>query len=235
MDSHRKALANAARRLLKSRADAEDAVQDTYERAFNTFSDWQTLEPAWMQTVLRNIAFDRLRRLRMEALHVEAAPGESSAAAPFDSASECESAIRHLLRRVSVSEAAVMLLRDVFELDYNEIAELLDKSEPATRQILHRARARARGAQAHGEVEESDFRLLCHAIAAREAIPLMAMLQGITAHASPATPSVACGVRARGTSMLVHINGRYAIALVLDGVVLCTVPVGVQPSLSETV
>jgi RNA polymerase sigma-70 factor (ECF subfamily) len=229
MATDRQKLVNAAHRFLASRADAEDAVQDTYLRAFDTFSDWRAPEPAWIYVVLRNIAIDRRRRLKAESLHAD--PGltaESWADTPLEVRSNCEAAIRHLLGRVSASEAAAILLRDVFELDYNEIADMLDKSESATRQVLHRARLRARGGEVNAEAEESYLRLCCRAIEAREPALLMEMLQGITAQAQACPTAIGRKAGARSASVLVQINGHYAIALVLDGVVLCIVPVGVQ-------
>jgi RNA polymerase sigma factor (sigma-70 family) len=229
MATDRQKLVNAAQRLLDSRADAEDAVQDTYVRAFDTFSDWRTPEPAWMHTVLRNIAIDRRRRLRIESLHADTGlTAESSLHPTLEVRSECETAIRHLLKRVSASEAAAILLRDVFELDYHEIARMLEKSESATRQVLHRARLRARRTETHAEAEESYFGLCWRAIEAREPALLMEMLQGIDAKAQVCATPVRRKSSARSASMLVQTNGRYAIALVLDGVVLCIVPVGVQ-------
>jgi len=182
-----------------------------------------------MYAVLRNIAIDRRRRLRTALLHADAGlTAESTSDPPLEVRSECEAAIRHLLSRVSASEAAAILLRDVFELDYHEIADMLDKSESATRQVLHRARLRARGTDAHLEAEESYLGLCCRAIEAREPAQLMEMLQGITAQAQACPAPVGREMEARSASMLAQINGRYAIALVLDGVVLCVVPVGVQ-------
>jgi RNA polymerase sigma-70 factor (ECF subfamily) len=229
MATDRQKLVNAARRILSSRADAEDAVQDTYVRAFATFSEWRATEPAWMYAVLRNIAIDRQRRLRTESLRAETrfAP-ESALETPWEVNSECEAAIRHLLRRVGTKEAAAILLRDVFEFEYHEIAIMLDKSEPATRQVLHRARLRSRGTEALAESEEFYLGLCCRAIEAREPGLLIEMLQGIAARAWAYPGPVGRKTCSRSTSMLVHINGRYAIALVLDGIVLCIVPVGVQ-------
>src|SRR5438270_802467 len=180
MAIHRQKLVNTAHRLLDSRADAEDAVQDTYLRAFDTFSDWQPAEPAWMYAVLRNIAKDRHRRSRTEARHADAAVTCEHWSDPqWEVRSECVAAIRHLLSRVSAAEAAAILLRDVFELEYREIAEMLEKSESATRQFLHRARLRARGTEAHAPAEDPYLGLCCRAIELREPALLMEMLQGI--------------------------------------------------------
>jgi hypothetical protein len=173
------------------------------------------------------MATDRRRRLRTESRHADAGlTAESSSNPPLEARSECEAALRHLLNRVGASEAAAILLRDVFELDYHEIAVMLGKSEAATRQALHRARLRARKIEAQAETEESFLELCCQAIGAREPALLMEMLQGIRAQAQACSAPVGRGTGARSTSMLVQFNGRYAIALVLDGVVLCIVPVG---------
>jgi hypothetical protein len=56
----------------------------------------------------------------------------------------------------------------------------------------------------------------------------MEMLQGITAQAQTCPTPAARATGTRTSSMLVQVNGRYAMALVLDGVVLCIVPLGVQ-------
>ena len=110
-----------------------------------------------MYSVLRNISIDRGRRLRIESRYADAGLRTQSSDPPWEVRSECEAAIRELLRRVSPTEAAALLLRDVFELEYHEIAAMIDKSESATRQVLHRARSRMRGTDARAEAEESFF------------------------------------------------------------------------------
>jgi RNA polymerase sigma-70 factor (ECF subfamily) len=217
----------AARRLLASRADAEDAVQDTYVRALAASPDWLGSQPAWLYTVLRNIAIDRLRRQQLESEHADAGlPPEGASEALMEARSDCEAALRHLLSRVSPAEAAAILLRDVFEFDYDEISRIVGKSEAASRQFLHRARTRIRRTGRFADVEEPYVGLLWRAIEARDPEPLMHMLQVPTVRAQHAAITGGRDRGARSSSMLVQVNGRYAIALVLDGVVLCLVPVG---------
>ena len=99
-----------------------------------SFAPWSTVpdrpgsQPPWLHSVLRNIAIDRLRRKRLESVHTPAvlAPEESSEHL-IEIRAQCEAALHHLLSRVSFAQAAVILLRDVFELDYPEIARLLGK------------------------------------------------------------------------------------------------------------
>jgi len=225
---------SAARRLLPSRADAEDAVQDTYVRALAASPDWLDSQPAWLYAVLRNIAIDRLRRKQLESEHADAGlSSEGSAEEPLmEVRSECEAALRHLFSRVSPGEAAAILLRDVFEFDYDEIARIVGKSEAASRQFLHRARTRTRRPAPPADFEESNVALCWRAIETRDPALLMNMLQLTTARAQPAAITAGRHRGARSSSMLVQVNGRYAIALVLDGVVLCVVPVGTQSTLA---
>ena len=227
MTAHRQRLMSAARRLLASRADAEDAVQDTYVRALAASPDWLGSQPAWLYTVLRNIAIDRLRRKQLEAEHEDSELGpEAAAELLVEARSECEAALRHLLSRVSPAEAAAILLRDVFEFDYDEIARIVGKSEAAARQFLHRARTRTRRSGVLADAEEPYVGWLWRAIEARDPAPLMHMLQMTPIRAQHAAVTAGRDRGARSSSILVQVNGRYAIALVLDGVVLCLVPVG---------
>lgn len=103
---------SAARRLLPSRADAEDAVQETFVRALAAFPKIIEPQAAWLHTVLRNIAIDRLRRTQLESQYAQSAtqpegfsPGGSSSQRPLEALMEarsnCEAALRHLLARAS--------------------------------------------------------------------------------------------------------------------------------------
>jgi RNA polymerase sigma factor (sigma-70 family) len=236
MATNRERLMRIAQRFLASRADAEDAVQDTYVRALASCSDRRETQPAWLHTVLRNIAIDRLRRKRLEAESDTDLPAEGSLESLLEIRSECEAALHLLLSHVSPAEAAALLLCDVFEFDYDEIAGIVGKSNAASRQFLHRARTRAHRARSSADADETYVELCWRAIEARDPTLLMDMLQGtIVASAQQTAITDGRDRRARSSSKLVHVNGQYAIALVLDGVVLCIVPVGTQTTLvSET-
>jgi RNA polymerase sigma factor (sigma-70 family) len=228
MSDDRQRLMTAARRFLPSRADAEDAVQDTYLRALAAL-DGASPEPAWMYTVLRNIAIDRLRRQQLEAEHAEAEPGhERSAEELLELRADCENALRHLLSRSSPTEAAAILLRDVFEFDYAEIARLVGKTETACRQFLKRARTRTRRAEAPNDSEENHVRWCWQAIEDRNPARLVDMIQKRVTPIAPRALVTGRQGGPRSYTKLVQVNGRYALALVLDGAVLCVVPVGTQ-------
>jgi RNA polymerase sigma-70 factor (ECF subfamily) len=243
IDTGRQRLLAAARRLLRTEADAEDAVQDAYLRAAGTLPHSLDSMQAWLHKVVRNIAIDQLRRERLERAYLETAtPAEVLAGVVVESSAEhavamrdeCVAALYDLHRRVSREEAAAILLREVFEADYSDIARAAGKTESATRQLVHRALTRVHcvtpSAKRHGGAvdDDSHVRLCWHAIQSRNPTVLFQIIGSphVTAHLS-AAPVVRDGLGVpRASCALVHIHGRYAIALVLGGVVLCTVPVG---------
>ena len=228
MSNDRQRLMTAARGLLPSRADAEDAVQDTYLRSLAAFNG-ASPDPAWMYTVLKNIAIDRLRRRQLEAEHAEIEMGhERSSEEALKLRADCEAALRHLLSHTSLTEAAAILLRDVFEFDYAEIARLVGKTESTCRQFLQRARTRNHCAEASTDAAENHVLWCWQAIEARNPDRLIDMIHMHVARMTPPVQPTGRQGGPRSCSKLVQVNGRYALALMLDGVVLCIVPIGTQ-------
>ncbi len=150
-----------AYRMLGSRADAEDVVQETYVR-------WHQVAPgtienpdAWLVTATTRLAIDRLRRLKTEREAyvgpwlpepiVTAMPPDRT----LDLAADLSIAFLTLLERLAPEERAAFLLHDVFDVGYHEIAAVIDRSEAATRQVVHRARERVRNDRKRFEVADS--------------------------------------------------------------------------------
>ena len=141
-----------AYRMLGSRAEAEDITQEAYVRWHQ--ADHRAIDSpeAWLVTTASRLAIDRLRRLKTER---ESYTGQwlpepivSHAPAPdrdLELAADLSIAFLTLLERLAPDERAAFLLHDVFEVGYGEIASVLEKSEAACRQIVHRARDRVRG------------------------------------------------------------------------------------------
>ena len=240
----RRRLLAVARRLLRIEADAEDTVQDAYLRAATARPRAPESMQAWLHTVVRNLAIDRLRRERLRRTYLEGCasekvPGldeaESSLERTVALRQECIAALAELLRRVGVEGAAALLLREVFEVDYSEIARAAGKTVAASRQFVHRALARAHQAQRsakRGEKtsddETSTYVNLCwNAIQSRNPAALFAMIAtSPVARALRLPPALGERAAPRTSSALVQVEGQYAIALVLDGVLLCVIPVG---------
>jgi RNA polymerase sigma-70 factor (ECF subfamily) len=181
----RRRLFGLAYRMLGSRADAEDVVQDTYIRWHGVAHDRIENSEAWLVTTTTRLAIDRLRRLKTER---EAYVGPwlpepiMSEAPPdrhVDLADDLSMAFLTLLERLAPEERAAFLLHDVFDVGYGEIASVIEKSEPACRQVVHRARERVRGDRARFDVTESArtslFSKFTAALEARDEQALLAL------------------------------------------------------------
>jgi RNA polymerase sigma-70 factor (ECF subfamily) len=147
--------------MVSSRADAEDLVQDAYIRWHQTERDHIENPEAWLVTTTTRLAIDRLRRLKTER---EGYVGPwlpepiVTASAPdraLDVADDLSIAFLTLLERLAPDERAAFLLHDVFDVGYGEIASVLERSEAACRQVVHRARERVRGDRKRFETSES--------------------------------------------------------------------------------
>ena len=155
-EASRARLASLAYRLLGSAADAEDAVQDA-------FLHWQAADrqrikvpEAWLTKVVTNLCLDRLRSAQARRERTAGAwlpepllDGDPMLG-PADTYVQRESvslAVLTLMERLSPYERAVYLLREAFSYQHTEIAEILDITESASQQHLHRARRRITAAR----------------------------------------------------------------------------------------
>ncbi|HBK45308.1 MAG TPA: RNA polymerase subunit sigma-24 [Xanthomonadaceae bacterium] len=161
-------LFSLAYRLLGSRSDAEDVVQDAWLR-------WQGADPqqirdpeAWLVTTATRLGLDRLRAAKAararyagpwlpEPLHIDESPGPADRR---ERADEVSVALLALLERLGPEERAAFLLREAFDHDYAQIAELLGHSEANCRQLVHRARERIRAGRPRFEVAPDRHRQL---------------------------------------------------------------------------
>ena len=157
----RSRLFGLAYRLLGTRADADDIVQETYIRWHQVDRDRVESAEAWLVTSATRLAIDRLRRLKTER---EARAG-SWGAAPIlaepppdrrlDLADELSMAFVTILQRLAPDERRAFLLHDVFDVGYRHIASIIDKTESACRQVVHRARERVRVERKRFDVNEA--------------------------------------------------------------------------------
>lgn len=167
-EASRNRLASLAYRLLGSAADAEDAVQDA-------FLHWQAADrqrikvpEAWLTKVVTNLCLDRLRSARARRERTagvwlpEPLLDGDPMLGPADSFEQRESvslAVLTLMERLSPLERAVYTLREAFSYSHAEIAEILDITEAASQQHLHRARRRIAAARRDGgEVDPASAR-----------------------------------------------------------------------------
>ena len=172
-----------AYRMLGSRADAEDIVQEAYVRWHEVTKDRIDSPEAWLVTTTSRLAIDRLRRLKTEreAYVGQWLPQPIVTDAPpdrhLDLADDLSMAFLTLLERLAPEERAAFLLHDVFDVGYPEIASVIEKTESAARQVVHRARERVRGERKRFDVSESAKEtLLQRFLAATEARDEQAVL-----------------------------------------------------------
>lgn len=160
-ESRRPRLLALAYRILGSRADAEDAVQETWFRLART--DLARIDNlgGWLTTVVSRVCLDRLRsrRARPEDA-VGAVPDELVGATPDgDPAGEVlvadsvGAALIMVLDQFAPAERVAFVLHDVFALPFDEIAPVVDRSPDATRQLASRARRRLRGDVRTGDLD----------------------------------------------------------------------------------
>ncbi|MDQ3675258.1 MAG: RNA polymerase sigma factor SigJ, partial [Actinomycetota bacterium] len=139
-----------AYRMLGSVAEAEDVVQESLLRVHNALEAGERIESprAYVATVVTRLAIDQLRsaRARRERYVGEWLPEPIVGEAVDDPERQAEIAdslslaFLVLLESLSPEQRAVLLLRDVFDYDYDEIATVVGKSVDNTRQLATRAR-----------------------------------------------------------------------------------------------
>src|SRR5262249_12794275 len=121
--------------------EAEDAVQDAWLRIGSADPSVIVDARAWLSTTIVRICIDRLKsaRARRETYPGVWLPEPVLTTTPLDVES-IELGFLVLLERLDPKERAVFLLHQVFDYSHAEISAILDMSEAACRQILHRAR-----------------------------------------------------------------------------------------------
>ncbi|GAB4050918.1 RNA polymerase sigma-70 factor [Catellatospora paridis] len=184
---HRNLLFTVAYEILGSAADAEDVLQETWLRWVKVDLDQVRDQRAYLIRITTRQSLNRLRTLqRRRESYVGPWLPEPLRTAPdtADDAELAESvsmAMMLVLETLSPTERAVFVLREAFEVSYDEIAAAVDKSPAAVRQIAHRARQhvdarRPRKLVSAGErraaleafqraVETSDLQGLLHVLA----------------------------------------------------------------------
>jgi RNA polymerase sigma-70 factor (ECF subfamily) len=162
---HRRFLVGLAYRMLGSVADAEDIVQDAYLR-------WRTVERAaiaepraYLARVVSRLCLDRMRSaaVRREEYVGTWLPEPIEAEPAHALAGDLSIALLLALERLSPLERAAFLLHDVFDMDYAQVAETIERSEPACRQLAARAREHVREGRPRYEPSTGEARALADA------------------------------------------------------------------------
>jgi len=148
--SHRPRLFALAYRMLSSKADAEDVLQDAYLRWHGVDAGTIESSEAWLTTVVTRLSIDYLRKAKVERAAyfgpwlpeplADSDVRTPESIAEFDG--NLSIAFLTVLETLAPEERAAFILHDIMDDDYADIAGALGKSEPACRQMVHRARER---------------------------------------------------------------------------------------------
>ncbi|WP_433243315.1 RNA polymerase sigma-70 factor [Actinomadura nitritigenes] len=162
--AHRSLLFTVAYEMLGSAADAEDVLQETWLRWVGVDRATVREERAYLVRIVTRQALDRLRALgRRKESYVGPWLPEPLLTAP-DVAEDAEladsvsMAMLLVLETLQPTERAVFVLREVFDLDYDEIAEAVGKSPAAVRQLAYRARTHVAARRPRGTATPAETR-----------------------------------------------------------------------------
>ncbi len=165
--SHRSLLFTVAYELLGSATDAEDAVQETWLRWDGIGADGQAgvADPrAYLVRIVSRLALNRLRTLarRKEDYVGEWLPEPllttPDVAEDVELAESVSMAMLTVLETLTPTERAVFVLREVFDLPFDEIAAATGRSAAGVRQIAHRARSHVAARRPRMEVDRTEQR-----------------------------------------------------------------------------
>lgn len=142
--------------------DAEDAVQDTFVKWFERDTSHVEQSKGYLITTLKNTCFNFSRsekkqdELKEGLMIDEKKEGFfASAWADFDLENELAKSYEAISKNLNFSEKAVYMLREVFNLDYQEISTMLDKKAENCRKILDRAKKRLEEQSERFQIEAS--------------------------------------------------------------------------------
>ncbi|MEV5576871.1 RNA polymerase sigma-70 factor [Spirillospora sp. NPDC052269] len=161
---HRNLLFTIAYEMLGSAADAEDVLQETWLRWVDVDLAAVREHRAYLVRIVTRKTLDRLRALgRRKESYVgpwlpEPLLTTPDVAEDVELADSVSMAMLLVLETLAPVERAVFVLREVFDLDYDEIAEAVDRTPAAVRQLAYRARSHVAARRPRGSVSPADTR-----------------------------------------------------------------------------
>jgi len=225
-EAQRPRLRAVAYRMLGSRSEADDAVQETWLRLSRSSDTTVENLGAWLTTVISHICLDMLRSRKVRGDDMEHAqePREPSLTTSLANPQEDElvladsvsAALLVVLQKLSPAERVAFVLHDMFDLSFEEIAPILERTPEATRQLASRARRRVRGEDSLTETQQDDRQRQREIVGAFLAASRGGDLQGLLAVLDPdiVFRADAAAVRMGGPA---ELKGATAVAGIFKG------------------
>jgi RNA polymerase sigma-70 factor (ECF subfamily) len=227
-EANRSHLRSVAYRMLGSRTEADDAVQETFLRLMRADTSVVDNFAGWLTTIVARVCLDTLRERKSrrevpvdaEAETLPAADNPEQEKLVADSVGV---AMLVVLETLTPAERVAFVLHDIFNVSFDEIAPVVGRSPAAARQLASRGRRRVQGAPAQPEADRARLREVVGAFLAAsrsgDFAALLAILDPDIVLRADATAVEASVARAgRGVPVLAReIRGRDAVANIFRG------------------
>ena len=225
-EANRRHLRSVAYRMLGSQGEADDAVQEAWLRLARADTAGVDNLKAWLTTVVARVCLDmlRVRKTRREEpiVNAEAVAGSDDVERDMEVADSVGLAMLVVLETLSPAERVAFVLHDMFNLPFDDIAPIVNRSPAAARQLASRARRRVQGAPASPEADRARQREVVGAFLAAsrggDFSALLAVLDPDVVLRADASAVAASLARLGDTPVLApEIRGREEVAKTFTG------------------
>jgi len=228
-ETTRQHLQAVAYRMLGSRSEAEDAVQEAWIRLNRSDSDSINNLGGWLTTVVARVCLDMLRSRKaareesLEEMLVDLPEeGEGDLEEKLLIEDSIGPALLLVLDKLTAAERIAFVLHDLFDLPFDEIAPIIERTELATRQLASRARRCVRGATMPSKDAARQQEVVAAFMQASRQGNFDALIRllhpGVVLRADETAIKVSTANKARGAPQFVaEITGAKAVADPLNG------------------
>jgi RNA polymerase sigma-70 factor (ECF subfamily) len=225
-ETHRAHLRALAYRMLGSRSEAEDAVQEGWLRLAGADAGGVDNLRGWLTTTVARICLDMLRRRSRRDVPIDTQVEAIAAADDTEEKAEIADAIGVamlvVLETLAPAERVAFVLHDVFNMPFEEIAPIVNRSPAAARQLASRARRRVQGAAPAADADRARQRELVGAFLAaargNDFGALLAVLDpGVVLHADATAIAASRAGGAAAVPLGPEIRGADAVARIFAG------------------
>jgi RNA polymerase sigma factor (sigma-70 family) len=224
-EPYRSHLKSIAYRILGSRAESDDAVQEAFLRFMRRGASGVDNIAGWLTTLVARVCLDMLRerKLRREVpvdAEVEALPATDDLERERLIADSIGVALLVVLETLTPSERVAFVLHDLFNISFDEIAPVVGRSPMAARQLASRGRRRVQGAPARPEADRARQREVVGAfLAASQSGDFSALLAILDPNVVLRADAIAveASVRANVPGVASVVSGRDAVANIFRG------------------